>query len=168
MDVDITLRPIEAADMAFLRRVYASTREEELAITGWSREQTDAFLRQQFDAQHAYYQEHFGDGRFDVILADGEPVGRLYVRRDDTELRIIDIALLPEHRRRGIGSRLLDDLLAEAREAGTPARIHVEHNNPALHLYRRLGFRRIGDTGVYYHMEWSPDGCRDESPEADG
>lgn len=140
--------------MPFLRSVYAGTREDELAVTGWSPEQLEAFLRQQFDAQHAYYQEHFGDGRFDVILVDGQPAGRLYVWQDEDELRIIDIALLKSYRARGIGGALMRDLLAEAGAAGKCARIHVEHNNPALGLYRRLGFRRIGDTGVYYHMEW--------------
>ncbi len=150
-----TLRPITDDDLGFLYRVYASTREEELAATGWSEEQKDAFLRQQFEAQHRFYQD-YEDSRFDVILVDNEPVGRLYVARRSDVLHVIDIALLPAHRRGGIGSALMRELLAEAHAAGKPVRIYVEKNNPALALYERLGFRRAGDTGVYYLMECLP------------
>lgn len=152
----ITLRPIEAKDREFLYRVYASTREDELAMTGWSGAEKEKFLNMQFEAQHSHYQKHFTSAAFDVILCDGEPVGRLYVERCDEALRIIDIALLTEQRRKGIGTRLLRDLITEAGGRGQPVSIHVEHNNPALGLYQRLGFRRIGDTGVYYLMERPP------------
>ncbi len=155
----ITLRPMTDADLPFLLRVYASTREEELQVTGWSREQKDAFLQQQFQAQHSAYTQQPAGTRFDVILEGDEPIGRLYVRRSADELRIVDIALLTEQRGRGIGGALVRDLLAEAEAAGKPVRIHVESNNPALTLYRRLGFRRVGDTGVYYLMEWNADGA---------
>lgn len=158
MDPEIVLRPITAKDRDFLLRVYGGTRAEEMALTGWNKNQQAAFLRQQFEAQHAYYQEHFADARFDVILRGDEPIGRLYVARWDEELRVIDIALLPQHRRAGIGSSLLRTLIDEAHAASKPVRIHVEHNNPALGLYRRLGFRETGDTGVYYLMQCAPEG----------
>lgn len=152
----ITLRPIRAEDDAFLRRVYAGTRAEELAATGWDDAQQQAFLRMQFDAQHGYYREQFADASYDLIEADGAAIGRLYVDRRADEIRIIDIALLPERRGAGIGGRLMRGLLAEAQQAGKPVRIHVERNNPARRLYERLGFVRRGDTGVYYLMEWTP------------
>ena len=98
----------------------------------WSDDQKAAFLRQQFEAQHAHYQRYYHDTRFDVILADDEPAGRLYVARWERELRIVDIALLPEWRGRGIGTRLLRDLLDEAAAVGKPVTIHVEMQNSAL------------------------------------
>ena len=152
----VDLRPIRPDDEAFLYRVFAGTREPEMALLGWNEEQKTAFLWMQFQAQHRYYQEHFPAASFDLIVRDNAPVGRLYVDRRDDEIRVIDIALLPEHRRAGIGGALLRDLLAEADRAGKPVRIHVERNNPALRLYERLGFVRIGDTGVYYLMERMP------------
>ena len=82
----------------------------------------------------------------------------MYVLRDPTELKIIDIALLPEFRRAGIGSKLLTQLLVEAAITGVPVRIYVEVFNPAMRLYERLGFVRIASTGVYYQMEWRPPG----------
>jgi ribosomal protein S18 acetylase RimI-like enzyme len=153
----IALRPARDDDQEFLYRVYASTREEELAVVPWSAAEKEEFLRMQFRAQDVHYRQHYADARYDVILLDGEPVGRLYVDRRDDEIRIIDIALLAEHRRKGIGGSLLRELLDEAAAAGKPVRIHVEHDNPAMSLYTRLGFVKVGDTGVYDLMEWRPD-----------
>jgi ribosomal protein S18 acetylase RimI-like enzyme len=84
---------------------------------------------------------------------DGRPAGRLYVGRWPQTIRIVDIALLPEHRGVGVGTRLLGGLLAEADAAGKPVSIHVERFNPAMRLYRRLGFEELEDKGVYVLME---------------
>ena len=152
----ISLRPITPDDESFLYRVYASTREEELKLVNWDEPSKTAFLQMQHRAQHQFYQSEFSDADYSVILWDGQPVGRLYVHRRVDEISIIDIALLTEHRRAGIGGSLLRDLLGEADQAMKPVRIHVEYNNPAMHLYQRLGFVQIGDTGVYFHMERPP------------
>jgi ribosomal protein S18 acetylase RimI-like enzyme len=156
MKPTITLAPIGPQDEAFLYDVYASTRQEELAVLDWDEAEKEAFLRMQFQAQHSYYADQFADAAFDLIVLGGRPVGRLYLDRRQDELRIIDIALLPEYRRQGIGTRLLKEILAEAQGTGLPVRIHVERNNPALGLYRRLGFRKVEDQGIYYLMEWRP------------
>jgi ribosomal protein S18 acetylase RimI-like enzyme len=152
----VTFRPIQPEDQEFLCRLYASTRREELAPVPWSEEQKAVFLRMQFEAQHRHYQQHYPGARFDLVLADGEPIGRLYVEEWPSQIRLIDIALLPEQRNRGLGGRLLRDVMAEAERAGKPLTIHVEKFNPALRLYRRLGFRSIEDKGVYDLMEWRP------------
>lgn len=150
------LRPVAPGDEPFLFAVYASTRTEELAPVPWSEEEKQAFLRQQFAAQHRYYTEQFPGCSFDVILRAGQPAGRLYVDRREREISIIDIALLPEHRRAGIGSALLQTILEEADRDRKPVVIHVEHFNPALRLYERLGFRKVDDSGVYFLMERPP------------
>jgi ribosomal protein S18 acetylase RimI-like enzyme len=152
----ITLRPITPDDEEFLRQVYASTREEELALTDWDTAQKAAFVQMQFAAQHRYYQENYRQTTFDVILVDGQPAGRLYVARWAKQIRIVDIALLPEYRNAEIGSALLHELMAEAAAAGKPVSIHVERYNPALRLYTRLGFVPIGEHGVYFLLEWTP------------
>lgn len=162
MTLSVTLRPVTPDDKGFLYQVYSSTREQELAPLPWDAEAKESFLEMQFKAQQQYYQQQYADAEFQIILCDSRPVGRLYVDRRDDELRIIDIALLPEHRNAGIGSALLNDLLGEAAEAGKPVRIHVERFNPALRWYERLGFTHIGDTGVYYLMEWRPDRTRND------
>jgi GNAT superfamily N-acetyltransferase len=153
---DLTFRPIREEDRGFLRRLYATTREQEMAVVPWSDAEKAEFLSLQFEAQHKFYRETFTEAEFSLILVSGEPAGRLYVDRRAEEIRLIDIALLPEHRGRGLGGRLMRGLLAEAEVAGKPVTIHVERFNPALRLYERLGFRPVEDQGVYYLMEWRP------------
>jgi ribosomal protein S18 acetylase RimI-like enzyme len=156
MSATITLRSIQADDEQFLCRVYRSTREAELAQVAWSNEQKEAFVQMQFMAQHQYYQEQYTDTTWDIILVDDQPAGRLYVARWLHEMRIVDIALLPDYRNAGIGSMLLRALQAEAEQANKMLSIHVEQFNPAQHLYERLGFHRVADKGVYWLMEWKP------------
>ncbi len=155
--MNVTLQPIQPGDEEFLYRVYASTREAELALVDWDAAQKEAFLRMQFTAQHQYYQEHYAGAAFQLILVDGQPAGRLYVARWPDEIRIVDIALLPEYRSAGIGTALLKELLAEGARAGKPVSIHVERFNPALRLYERLGFTPVADKGVYLLLECSPE-----------
>ena len=150
----VSLRPVTPEDDAFLAAVYASSRAEELAITGWTEEQKAEFCRRQFEAQSEYYAANYSGAAFRVIERDGQPIGRLYVARWEKEIRIVDITLLPEARGTGIGTKLLRELQEEARAAGKSLTIHVERFNRALRLYEKLGFKQIEDKGVYLLMEW--------------
>jgi ribosomal protein S18 acetylase RimI-like enzyme len=148
------LRAATPEDEPFLRAIYASTRAEELARVPWSDEQKSAFTNTQFAAQDAHYRQHYPTAQYSIIEVQGVPAGRLYVDRWEKEIRIMDIALLPEHRRTGIGTKLLRELQDEARTAGKALTIHVEKFNPALSLYHRLGFQLIEDKSVYLFLEW--------------
>jgi ribosomal protein S18 acetylase RimI-like enzyme len=150
----LRFRPIQEQDEEFLYRLYASTRAEELAHTEWNDAQKAEFLRMQFQAQHRHYLSHFSRAEFLLILRDGEPIGRLYVERRPAEVRVIDIALLPDWRSRGLGGALMRDLMGDARNQCIPVRLHVEKFNPALRLYERLGFRPVEDLGVHLLMQW--------------
>ena len=150
------LRPASDEDRELLYRIYASTRTQELAIVSWDEPTKEAFLRMQFTAQDTCYRQTYPDASYDVVVAGEEPVGRLYVGRDAGALRVIDVALLPEHRGRGIGTVLLRRVIDEAQALGIPVRLHVERHNPARALYDRLGFRVIEDRGVYFLMERAP------------
>ncbi|MEP6491705.1 MAG: GNAT family N-acetyltransferase [bacterium] len=149
----LSLRPITDADLPFLYRVYAMTRWEELAPTGWTQDQKEEFLRQQFMAQHEWWQKEYDSTSFDIVERGGTPVGRLYVARWERELRIVDIAILPEYRGGGIGTRLVERIMSEAEQSGRAVRIHVEAFNRARNLYERLGFAQIENKGVYLLME---------------
>ena len=157
MSVAATLRPVSSGDATFLVTVYASTREQELALTDWSAGQKARFCQQQFEAQTAHYLKHYPGAEYQVIEQGGIPIGRLYVDRWPKEIRIMDITLLPPHRGRGIGSGLLAKLIEEARAAGKTLSIHVEQFNPAMQLYNRLGFLPVAEHGVHVLMEWSED-----------
>jgi GNAT superfamily N-acetyltransferase len=151
----IALREAGPADEAHLLAVYGGTREDELTMTDWDDARKREFVEQQFRAQDQYYREHYVNASYDVILVDGAPAGRLYIARWPEELRIMDIALLEKYRGKGVGTRLLKQLQAEAAAAGKSLRIHVERFNPALSLYVRLGFRLVEDRGVYLFLEWA-------------
>lgn len=151
------VRAVADGDLPLLARIYASTRTAELAAVAWSERQKAEFIDMQFRAQHAHYSQHYADMDWLVLEAGGAPVGRLYLERREREHRIVDITFLPEHRGRGLGTALLVDLLDEAADAGRSVGIHVEKFNPAMRLYRRLGFVRIEDKGVYDLMRWAAD-----------
>lgn len=150
----VTLRPVTPEDEEFLIKVYASIRADELAQVPWSEEQRATFVKMQFDAQQAHYRTHNPDATHDLILLDAHAVGRLYVARRESEIRILDITILPEHRNQGIGTPLIKDLIREAALAGKPLNIWVESFNPSHKLFERLGFSVVDDDRVNHLMQW--------------
>lgn len=152
----VSLRPIREYDLSFLEELYASTRREELEQLDWSEERKRAFLTQQFRAQHEHYRANFSGALFLLIAQRGEPIGRIYLDQRPDEIRLIDIAFIPQQRGRGLGTAMMDRLLAAAGRLGLPVRLHVESFNPAYRLYERLGFKWKEDRGVYQFMEWQP------------
>lgn len=150
------LRPATVNDERFLFNVYASTRADEMAIVPWSDEQKNAFLQMQFNAQRQSYQQQFPKAQYDIIVHDGVAAGRLIVDREGDRILLIDIALLPEHRNYGIGTKYIAELKREAAESGKPVQLHVENFNRAYHLYERLGFRKVTDEGIYSRLQWEP------------
>jgi GNAT superfamily N-acetyltransferase len=155
-DLGVTWRAMDDSDLPFTAALYASTRTEELAPTGWPEEVKQAFLAQQHQAQHYHYQTHYPGADWLIVERDGAPIGRLYLHESGSDIRVIDIALLPQHRGAGIGTAMIDDLLAWARARGRSVSLHVEPNNPVLRLYLRLGFVAGDLLGAYQRMDWTP------------
>lgn len=153
--MNLSLRPASDEDQEFLFQVYASTRADEMALVPWDDQQKRDFLQMQYKAQAAYYREHYSQASYSIILHDGVSAGRLIVDRGDNIL-IIDIALIPEHRNCGVGSKFISDLKIEAQDAGKPLQLHVENFNRAHELYERLGFTKVDEAGFYWLMEWKP------------
>lgn len=152
------LRAATPADRTFLRKVFVSTRFDEFVSSGMGVAQIDTLLAEQFELQDTYYRRHYPGARFDVVMNRGEPVGRLYHHWGEVELRIIDIALMPAQRGAKIGTRIMNALIARAASRGLPATLYVEAVNPVKSLYKRLGFRKMGENGIYeqWHREAAP------------
>lgn len=148
----ICLRPETAGDEPLLRALFASTRVRELAALGGSPDQAEAFCALQLAAQRAHYRAAFPAARFDIVEWEGVPVGRLCVDRRPGELRIVDVALLPEHRGRGLGTGLLHQLCGEADAALATMNLSVEAHNPARRLYERFGFAVWSTNGPCLEM----------------
>jgi GNAT superfamily N-acetyltransferase len=156
----VVLRPAAEADYEELVRVYASTRAAELAqVTWWDDAQKLAFCRSQYGAQKEEYDARFPEAEYDVIELEGRTVGRVWVGRAEEEIRLLDIALLPEAQRRGLGAAIVGALIEEARASNRRLRHMVFMlNTDARRFYERLGFRVFEDLGGYLHMEWTPEG----------
>ena len=154
-DINVALRPITPEDDEFLLAVYTSTRAEELAQVSWEPGQKEIFVAWQFVLQRQEYDARYPEARYQVILVNGQPAGRIWVGEDDTQIRLLDIGLLEQFQNRGVGTYLLKQLIAEAAEKNKALRHMVfVLNNNAHRFYERLGFVVIEDVGGYKHMEW--------------
>jgi len=155
-EAGVRLRAAGVDDEDFLFALYASTRRDEMAAWGWPTAQQEMFLRMQFGALQQRYAAEGERLDHRIILRADQPIGRIIVIRSADELRLADIALLPEHRGIGIGAALIGDLLEEAARARLPVRLHVTRDNRAARLYERLGFVVCDDIGSHFKMEWRP------------
>ena len=137
---DLGLRAETDADFEFLCALYASVREEEMAPVPWPAEAKLAFLRDQFTQQSVHYRQHYPGAELLVIERGGASAGRIYLYRSGQEIRLMDVALVASLRGQGIGTRLIQALLAAADAAACQVTLHVEPTNPAQRLYQRFGF----------------------------
>ena len=153
-ELPIALRPVTDADHEFLLRVYEASREIELSMTGWNAEQRRAFVKHQYTAQDAHYREHYVGASFEIIMYEGESVGRLYVHRGDEETEILDITVLPEYRKRGIATSLVREITDEAAAANHSVSIYIESFSPSQKLFSELGFAAAGGDDIVRRFQW--------------
>jgi ribosomal protein S18 acetylase RimI-like enzyme len=149
---ELTTRPVQPGDEAFVLEAYASGRSAELALVPWGQEQKQAFVKMQLSAQLAHYAAYFPAAEHLLLLLEGQPAGRIYIERSPEKIHILDLTLMPALRGRGLGARLLRRLQAEAGDR--PLSIYVETFNPSLSLFERLGFRKINEDPINFLMEW--------------
>jgi ribosomal protein S18 acetylase RimI-like enzyme len=154
----VTLRASTPDDREFLAAVYASTRPAELALLAWSPDQQAAFVASQSRIQQQAYADQYPGASFAIVEVDGTPAGRLFVARDERELRVVDIALLADFRGAGIGTQLIGDVIAEAAARGLGVGLCVDLGSPAQRLYERLGFAVVGTSELQTSMRWTPSG----------
>jgi GNAT superfamily N-acetyltransferase len=153
----VELRRVAPDDEEFLLDVYASTRADEMALVNWNDQMKRAFLRSQLTAQRADYESRFPSADYHLILVGGVRAGRLWVARTEEQIRLLDIALLPEFQNRGVGKFLLAELIEESERARLPLRHMVfQFNTAGMRFYERLGFMPSGVMGAYIQMERVP------------
>lgn len=155
--MNISRRPVRPDDQEFQFRLYSSTRQEEIAAFGWSREQQEAFLRMQFAAQKNWYSTAYPQAAWEIVELEQIPVGRMIVSRGKDSFTLVDITLVSEHRGEGIGTALVRELLQRGSAESVPVRLQVRKGNPAARLYQRLGFVKTGEDEMYLQMEKLPD-----------
>lgn len=151
---DIFLRAFVAEDENFWREVFFDSIREHFALLNLPKNELDALLESQFQAQTTDYRANYPKASNDVILYKNAAAGRVILSREADDLHLVDIAVLSEFRNLGIGTAILDWLFAESRRSKLPIRFYVEKNNRAVNLYQRLGFKPLADLTSHLQMEW--------------
>ena len=153
---ELVLRPVSTEDAAFLLRVYASSRETEMAMVPWPPEQKEAFLRSQFDAQTRDYIARNPGAEHRVLVYGAREVGRSFVARQAERVHILDVTVLTQERGKGVGSAFLSRMQEEAAAARLPLTIYVETFNPSLNFFAKRGFRPEKEEGIHLLLQWMP------------
>lgn len=91
-----------------------------------------------------------------IVTCEGRAIGRLILHRSGTTIRLSELLVHPEMRGRGIGTALLQAVMATALELGRMVVARVWFDNPALKLFERAGFVDTYETDVDLVMEWRP------------
>lgn len=154
MKNQISLRGVTPQDREFLLRVYAAGREIEMSVLPFNDTQKLAFCEHQLDAQTAYYEEKYTQATHDIILCGGEPVGRIYVDRGDKLISILDIAVLTEHRKKGVATHIVKSLQNEASDVNKRVGVYLETFNPSHKFFRELGFELVESDEMNLYFEW--------------
>jgi len=152
----VSLRPATEADEEFLHQLFASTRMDEFRFLLADETQVESLVRMQFNLQRQQYDAGYPEADHNIIIREGQPIGRLLVDESDEEFTLVDVALLAEHRNSGLGTYLIQQLLRRATNQGKRVRLHVLKSNPAQRLYERLGFSRVAEDGMYFEMLCEP------------
>lgn len=153
----ISLRTACKEDAAFERVLFETARPDAVALAAWPEAARKLFLDQQFEFQSLHYARAYPNADRLLVVADGAAAGRLILDRTPDAWCVVDIALLPAWRGRGIGTLLLQSVLAEAAAAGASAvTLMVDIDNPARRLYQRLGFVTMEEVMPKAAMEWRP------------
>jgi ribosomal protein S18 acetylase RimI-like enzyme len=147
------LRPPEPADTPWLWELKVAALRSYVEQTWgvWDETLQRDFFARGLRSPHLRVIELAGIGR----------VGAIELARRGSEFHLGRIELLPAWQGRGLGTRLLGEILDEARAAGKPVRLQVLRVNPARRLYERLGFRADGETATHVLMSWHPPEVRD-------
>lgn len=154
MNRAISLRPVRNEDEQFLYDLYKLSRVEEFSIANLSDEQFEMLMRMQYSARKGSYESNYPVARHDVVVVDGADAGQIWVSRDASQIRVVDISIAGSFQNQGVGTVLMKDLMAEAQRAGIPIRCSVATNNPgSLRFHERLGFRITSADLMYYQME---------------
>jgi GNAT superfamily N-acetyltransferase len=150
----ISFRPVTNDDAELLLEIYRSSRGDDLRGLGWADDRISEFLEMQYEAQQHFFEDEYKRAVDEIILWEAKPAGRVVVERREHEIRCIDVALLPGHRNKGIGTFLIRRLQNQARREKKPLRLQVIRFNRAVNLFERLGFVRTSETGTHFQMEW--------------
>ena len=140
--MQVSFRPATRGDYDFLWWLHCATMKPYVEKTwGWD---------EQWQAQ--YFRDRFDPATREIIECDRVPIGCISVERQKDRVFLSVIKIAPDHQNRGIGTKLVRDLLNEADGRGVPVELQVLKVNLARRFYERLGFAMVGETETHYLM----------------
>lgn len=159
---NFALRVAEPEDEAFLYEMFVASRERELAPL--PEELRETIARQQYGIQQGGVEADYPDAQRFVVLGGGDrpggpgaPVGMIILAVRPDTLWVVDVALHPGHRNRGLGAAVIGSLMDTCRQSGRTLKGSVTPYNPARRLYARLGIRELATERGYIALEWRPE-----------
>ena len=156
MDVHVfTLRDGTEADEPFFFRVFAENKAREFEALCLSGERLQPLLVMQYRARCAGYVSSHPDARQLVIEEGHTPVGQILLSEGPSSIQIVDIAIVPEHQARGLGTAVLLAMQARAHSEAKELRLQVVPHSPARRLYGRLGFIVTASDTMIDEMAWT-------------
>ncbi|MFG0805899.1 GNAT family N-acetyltransferase [Pseudomonas fluvialis] len=143
-----------AADEPWRRQLFAQLRglQPELLVA------CPELLEQQWQLQQRVFASEYPDACTELVLLGGRPVGILVWHEGKTIIRLLEIGLEQRYRGRGLGEQVLSELIRHADQQGKVLALAVMRHNPALRLYKRLGFslQNDSDESVQVQMRREP------------
>ncbi len=147
MENEITKRIATEADTEFARKTHHAAYH-------------DVVVRQfgNFDekVQDDFFAESWKSKTHEILLNGNSETGYCSVEQLSDYIVVHELVLLPEFQRKGIGSKILREVMEEAKAKNIPVKLQVLKENQAQHLYRKLGFKDTGSTDTHIQMEFSP------------
>ena len=153
----IALRPETPADEAFRLALFRASRGPGWDRVGLPPDMLTMIMAQQFHAQTQGYRATYPDARLEIVTVEAVAVGRLATWRGADAVHLVDIALTPEWRGRGVGTTILGGLMDEARALNLPLTLQVARDNlAAQRLYHRLAFAATAADEAHFTLVWRP------------
>ena len=154
---DVTFRPETDSDedSTFMRKLFCSLEQvQSLMQFG---EQAELLIDMQLRSREQQYRVVYPDGSFQLILLNGEPVGRFATDQSNDTWHIIDIALMPACRGHLLGMRIVQQFLRSADAAGRAVAASVLASNvKARKLWQHVGFQVVDEKPDYWYLLFSP------------
>jgi ribosomal protein S18 acetylase RimI-like enzyme len=150
----ITRRPETPADEPFMRQMIIASIAQELMAWTWPPAVLDHLLGVQYTGKIGSLRANYPHGSSEMVLADGQPVGWIFLDETSGEIHLAEIMVSVEMRGKGVGSAVLQGVLSAADRAGKPVRLLVNvMNKRAIQLYERLEFQRTGGDEMQHEMK---------------
>ncbi|MBN9671257.1 GNAT family N-acetyltransferase [Roseibium aggregatum] len=138
------LRPAVASDFSFCRTLYIETMFPLLEALG----------RLDCERAEKAFETYFDCNEIRLVMVEETVVGWIQVSEEPSRLNLDQIYLLPSYRNRGLGTLLIEDVMKNATAMEKPLHLSTVKGNPAISLYRRLGFTFFSEDETKIHMQW--------------